>query len=563
MPRKKTDTETVKKAPRKSRSVNIVISNETIKDNVVQKVVDETIKDNVIEETIKDNVAETVVEETIKDNVVETTNNNNTVEAIIEGHVKHQITYQEYINILDYIPTYDEDNEWIDNSPYTLNDKQLNNILQNIPIESVPKPSTTLQKFSLKELKQIFNKFTEAIILVQIINGEIKFIEKKGYESRNQSVIDLLIKANNYKKIPDVQFLISTSDFIINPQLYKYPYLLTFCKNHNYNTNLFPNFNFNHWKEANIGNYEDVYNKFITNEIQWTEKEDIIYWAGSNTNIIRKKIYDSTLKNNKFNINLSGKYLPITEHNKYKYLLNMDGKSYAGRLNYLYLTGSCIIILKNEDANKCYDEFFYNYFIKDEDYIEILYNDRENALNIIKRIQDSIATKKCDEIAKRCFNKAKELFKMNNIYQYINDVLSNVTHNLSIDTYLENTISYLPAKNDFFKNRLNINGHEVNFYFKGKDMDLRINENMLINISNDKTHVLYDNKLLLVKYTPLILNDSKQQHYKIIVNNNKLNIIVENKFNLINFNIPEEYGVTGLLQIDIKSDNGGWLIIHQ
>ena len=171
MPRKKTDTETVKKAPRKSRSVNIVISNETIKDNVVQKVVDETIKDNVIEETIKDNVAETVVEETIKDNVaetvveetikdnvVETTNNNNTVEAIIEGHVKHQITYQEYINILDYIPTYDEDNEWIDNSPYTLNDKQLNNILQNIPIESVPKPSTTLQKFSLKELKQIFNK---------------------------------------------------------------------------------------------------------------------------------------------------------------------------------------------------------------------------------------------------------------------------------------------------------------------------------------------------------------------------------------------------------------------
>lgn len=67
-------------------------------------------------------------------------------------------------------------------------------------------------------------------MLIQIIDGKIKYIEKKGYESRNQSVIDLLLKSNKYKKLPNVQFLIFTNDFIDDINLCKFPYLLTFCK---------------------------------------------------------------------------------------------------------------------------------------------------------------------------------------------------------------------------------------------------------------------------------------------------------------------------------------------
>ena len=56
----------------------------------------------------------------------------------------------------------------------------------------------------------------------------------------------------------------------------KYPYLLTFCRNNLYKTNLFPNFNFNHWLEANIGNYEDVELKI-----------DVIGFLDSNLNLIK------------------------------------------------------------------------------------------------------------------------------------------------------------------------------------------------------------------------------------------------------------------------------------
>ena len=458
-------------------------------------------------------------------------------------------------------------NKLLFNKEFILNNSELNTILDD-----------QTKKYTLDNLKNVFYKFDEAIILVQIIDGNIKFIEKKGYEGRNQSVIDLLIKANIYNNLPNVQFLVFTNDYIKTPLLTQYPFVLTFCKNYKYNTELFPNFNFNNWNEAKIGNYENVYTNLIDQQSGWNNKKDMVFWSGSNTNTIRKKIYDGTKNNKNFLINLIDKnikstYYPIEEHIKYKYLLNLNGHSYGGRLNYLFLTGSCVIILKNQDKDKIWNEFFYKYFIPNEDYIEILYNDNERIELILNRISIAINKNNCEEIGQRSFEKAKQIFQINNIYEYIYDTTLNLSKNNIIDTYLENTILYTPPNN--YYDRLKLINNNTTFYFKGNDIELimsdHVQNNIIVKIINNTTNIYLNKVLILNKYTPLIITDTKYQLYNLNITENQLNIIIDNKFNLIKVPLPElekQLAMPSLIdlsfnisEIKIKTDFGGWWMV--
>jgi hypothetical protein len=437
--------------------------------------------------------------------------------------------------------------------------------------------------YKLEDLTNVFNKFNEAILLIQIIDGNIKYIEKKGYESRNQSVIDLLIKANDYKKLPNIQFLIYTNDYIENNLLTKCPYLFTFCKKYSYDTQLFPNFNFNHWLEAGIDNYDIIYDYFINNNIKWENKENLIFWSGSiKTNSIRKKLHKSTIENKLFYINSidnrRSNTIPIKDINKYKYLLNMNGNTYGGRLNYLFMSGSCVIILKNEDKEKTYDEYFYKYFIPNEDYIEIKYNDNEDGNIIVNRILKEINNANNEEMALRCLEKAKKIFSINNVYEYINKSLSNLSSKSLIESKLETTTIYIPPLNKYFKDRLFVDNNSIQFNYQGSDMDILLYNNELLNDNNiinennkirlsilgDSTKVYLNNYLIMDKYTPFILNPRKYQHYLIKIEENKLTLIIENKFKLLNIDIKDNNNNLVNMKYnkaDVMSNYGSWILL--
>ena len=513
-----------------------------------------------------------------KDNVINIINNENKIitnriinkeytidENIINNILNENANLNQDQNIDQYLNVENEDlyvNQYVENQDEDLNLDPDLNVEQYI--------DNSKNKYNLENLKIIFNNFKQSIMLIQIIDGTINFIEKKGYESRNQSVIDLLIKANNYKKLPNIQFLFFTNDLIINLNLTKFDFLFTFCKKYNYNTTLFPNFNFNHWIESKTGIYESIYNNFINDKTSWNDKKDIVFWTGANTNIIRRKINIASQKYPNYYINLIDKknknniYLPLEEILKYKYLINMNGYSYSGRLNYLFLSSSCVIILKNSNKELNYEEYYYKYFIPNEDYIEILYNDNEITENIIDRINHAIENNDCENIAKKGFEKAKELFKMDNIYEYIYNKLDDLSHKNDITNHLSNTICYTPELNYFFKNRLKIIDNQTNFYFNGKDFELNLvnlnNNKINIKIINDKTKIHYDDELLFDKFTPMILNDKKNQHYNIIIDKNELKITIEKKFTLIKCTIPLENYIIN--DIEIKTEFGGWWLIE-
>ena len=449
---------------------------------------------------------------------------------------------------------------YLNNKEYILNEEQLKNILTDKLTENI------LNNYTIDDLKKIFNQVNEAIILVEILNGDIKFIEKKGYESRNQSVIDLLMQTNKYNKLPDVQFLVFTNDFINNSNITDKSYLFTFCKKYNYKTSLFPNFNFSHWIESNISSYEYIYDSFTNSNLSWNDKEDIIYWTGSSTNIIRKKIYESSKLYPNFNINLLDKnksnFIPINESLKYKYLLNMNGYSFGGRLNYLFLTKSCVIILKNNNKEEDYEEYFYKYFIPNQDYIEIKYNNNEKGEIIINRIITEIHKHDCEKIAERCFEKAKLIFKMNNVYDHIHNLLTGLSKQNTITNKLNNRTCYIPPLNYFFKNRLN--NDNISFNFLGKDFEINLIDNessnkINIKIINDHTKIKLNKVILYDKYTPYIINEQKSQHFQIVIENNQLVIIINQKYNIIKVDLSDHK--INITNNEILSEFGGWLIV--
>ena len=521
----------------------------------IDKIIDTLKSENIIDKINlnEDNENKYILNENEINNILNTMSVN---ENIIKNDKKNIELHTNKIQVQTNISIYEEDN-------YEILNKLTNN-------------------YTLDNLKYIFHTFDKAIILVDIVDGIIKYIEKKGQESRNQSIIDILYKTNNYKKLPNCQFLIFTNDFIDNLEASNFPFVFTLCKNNIYNTTLLPNFNFNHWLEANIEDYQVVYNNFINNQINWNEKEDKIFWSGADTNIIRNKIHKETISDSKYIINLidrsknNNKYYTIYEHKNYKYLLNMNGYSYGGRLNYLFLTGSCVIILKNEEKHKQWDEFFYKNFIPNEDYIEILYNDNEYAFNVVNRINNAINSNDCEKIAQNCLIKAIKIFQLENIYEYIYNKVTLLSEKNTINDHLKNNIIYTPSLNHFFKNRLNSVNNNINFFFQGNDLELNLIDyknqenkdlfNILnIKIINNNTIINLNDNIIYNKYTPYIVHSGKSQNYNINIQNSFLNIIVEKKFNLVQCNIinsiennPIQFNIS---EVEIKTINGGWWVI--
>jgi hypothetical protein len=443
--------------------------------------------------------------------------------------------------------------ENIKETEYILNDTELINILSennNIKL-----------KYNYDDLKKKFSQFNDSVILVQILDGIIKFIEKKSIDSRNQSVIDLLINANNYKKLHNTQFLIYTGDELFNENRKIDDFIVLFSKNTNSINYLFPNFNFNNWHEGKVGNYNDIYNYFNENKIEWGLKEDVIFWNGVNTNNIIKKIYDETIENKKYlieliQINKNNKYYTIQNYSKYKYLINIDGNSSPGYLNYLFLTGSCVIVLKNKNTFK--EEYYNNNFIPYEDYLEILYNEDDDINDIIDRIESYTNNYNCEKIAESCFNKAKDLFNVNNIYEYIYNLSNILSKNSDMNNYSDNTVMYTPVLDNFYKDRLNVKNNKIVFDFIGDGFCIKLidkNNIILIDIVNNNVNVYLNEVNLYNKYTPYVFNKSTNQRYELSIDKKQFNFIV-NKIKIVTLNLPLDNFI--IMNTDVKTLNGGW-----
>jgi hypothetical protein len=538
---------------------------------------------------------------------------------------------------------------------YELNTSELNNILKdiesNIPLgirhEQIiqPEKNNLVQMESLViskiDQKEVFNKISHSALLFQIKDGNIKYIEKRGKELRNQSVIDLIQCTHKKNPLPNKTFIVYTNNFNLNiigpshklPEFAEDDSLLSIFGSSE-NSKLFPSYVFNYFKKNNnIYGFENIYKNLLENINQWNQRKEQIYISESKINSVINNLYKSLViglkKNNRsfvspttFGKSSGSTYEqallgPSVSGNKnfafnedfekiqqYKYIISVNTSENSYLLPFYLLSGSCVILMKNNNKLLYLEEFFYKEYIAGEDYIEINYDNNESGESMIEKINNAIKSHKCEEIAKRCLEKSKKIFNIDNIYSYIHQQISSLPDSNQEAYKMEYSMFYTyNFGNYFLKDRLIVNNNTIKFSYQGSDLELRLLNNsvvknkmkeenkkdigaqesllvcestgltegcrsdegandsnfVIIKVLNNKTILYFNGKIFFNKSTPHLLLNNKYQQYEIIIENNMLKLVVENKFTLINVEIPEKDFTFSDIEIKSESD-GSWII---
>jgi hypothetical protein len=270
-------------------------------------------------------------------------------------------------------------------------------------------------------------KHTNLICLYVGIKNNIPTFEKNHntYNDRAESMKQMIKDTLNIHKVNDVDLIINITD---NP--FNNPFFLSFSSTTNANITTIPNFSFYSWDYPKIDNFFDIKKNILESVISWESKEDKIMWSGLNSNIIRERFNEYTKNNTRYEFNLiesyitDNKFYKLTDHTKYKYLLDFEGTGYSGRFPYLALTGSCVILLENIDPNRDYKLYYSKYFVEDVHYLKVRYSSEDSIESIHNNIINKLTLHDCKKIGISCKELATSIFTLDNILLYMADILN-------------------------------------------------------------------------------------------------------------------------------------------
>jgi hypothetical protein len=222
------------------------------------------------------------------------------------------------------------------------------------------------------------------------------------------------------------------------------------------------------WDYPNATNFFDIKKIILDNKIEWDNKENKIMWSGINSNKIREQFNNFVKNSNLYEFNLiesystNPKYYKLSDHNKYKYLLDFEGVGYSGRVPYLLLTGSCVILLENTDPNRDYNLYYSKYFKEDIHYLKIQYTINDTMESIHEKIQEKIKVSDCKKIGMDCQELATSIFTLDNVLLYMSEILKHYSQ------YYQNTDDILNPDLEYYKetNMKNIKNRLINKFKK-------------------------------------------------------------------------------------------------
>jgi hypothetical protein len=237
-------------------------------------------------------------------------------------------------------------------------------------------------RYTEADAERCFAGFNREAMLIRIRNNKIQYEEHQGFQDRHECVLELLDRTRSVHTLPDTAFCLFTGD-VRKRHEPQDECIFTFARHRWQRNPLFPNFNFIHHKACGIG---DFYSEVLP-ELQaaaranpWEKRIDKVFFIGAPNGSLRKKLYEKTKNNPKYDIRLvdwnDPNFEPVSlaDHCKYKYLINVNGWGYSGRLHYLLATGAKILLYNDWRPWRQYREFWYNknfIHIKKNDFSEI------------------------------------------------------------------------------------------------------------------------------------------------------------------------------------------------
>ena len=216
------------------------------------------------------------------------------------------------------------------------------------------------------DAERCFSQFNRECMLIKIRNNKISYEEHEGFQDRHACVLELLDRVRQLHTLPDIKFCLFTGD-VRRGNEPKDNCVFTFARHRWQRNPLFPNFNFIHHKSCGIGDfYLEVFPELMEESKRnpWEDRIDKCFFIGSNTNSLREKMYKKTGNDEHFDIRLidwdSKDLNPVSlkDHCKFKYLLNINGWGYSGRLHFLIATGAKVFQLESKRPWRQFREFW-------------------------------------------------------------------------------------------------------------------------------------------------------------------------------------------------------------
>lgn len=222
----------------------------------------------------------------------------------------------------------------------------------------------------LRELKHAIGlKLGNNYIKIDYIasKDKLKIYCPHSFEDRTVKTLEMFMMAFENAKLnikDDFHIALNCEDFPDGKYKNKRTIFAYTKKNTDEETVLMPDFCFLNWKESGMADYEQCW-KTMVEESKKEPEHNTLFWIGNTkTHPTRGTLcelsekderieaygMDWTYSNNKA---IPTKYISLTDHTQYKYLIDVQGRGYSGRTKMLMFTGRPLFI-----AERQWDEFW-------------------------------------------------------------------------------------------------------------------------------------------------------------------------------------------------------------
>ncbi len=251
-------------------------------------------------------------------------------------------------------------------------------------------------------------------IHVKIVGSKLRvYKEVSSVDTRNQAVTLMLKEVAARYQLPDCEFIIHTAD---TPHSADLP-IFAFCKRPQDTSILFPDYSFCSWLECLTPGIDQAKISLARGHCPWEEKTGRIFFAGSGSHPLRHSL--ARLKRDFLDIRVSdwtksrAMFVPLEEHNRWKFLLNLPGKSCSPRLKYLFLTNSLVIQGDTE-----WVEFWHRILDYGQDCVRHSFSGPRN-VDLLYEALSTMSNEECAAMAKRGHEKVYQTLTLDNVYEYI------------------------------------------------------------------------------------------------------------------------------------------------
>lgn len=195
-----------------------------------------------------------------------------------------------------------------------------------------------------------FNSF-----LVRKKGGTLQFFSIQEYETRNVSTMSLILSADQQFRFADFDWVLVNTDDLDIGTSYAGWRCLSYCTGTNDFSHACPDFIFDHWKQTHLDDYETARGRMIEQSSR-PSVTSCLGWRGADTHPNRKRLVQ-VAQGDGYDVEfirweptpdgqLRGLgFMSLDEQQqKWRYLIDIEGRGYSGRLKLLLWMGRVVFI---------------------------------------------------------------------------------------------------------------------------------------------------------------------------------------------------------------------------